>query len=127
MSAEQDKDANPQMTHPETDYQEKSDAVPVDADVPIDEPDAEKADSDEQLRTASPLIPLSSTPTPHVIYPMPGFYHDLAAQDTDNATGKDDADAIDESNIISERTRGARPAKGSMREPGDDEGIPTDD
>lgn len=35
----------------------------------------------------------------------------------------DDKDAIDESNVIDERTRGAKPA-GSYREPGDEEGLP---
>jgi hypothetical protein len=38
---------------------------------------------------------------------------------------KDDADAIDESNILDERTRGA--AKETYREPGDEEGLPTDE
>ena len=37
----------------------------------------------------------------------------------------DDVDAIDESNIIDERTRGAKPAV-SYREPGDEEGLPSD-
>ena len=36
---------------------------------------------------------------------------------------KDDADAIDQSNIIGERTRGAKPA-GGYAEPGDEEGLP---
>jgi hypothetical protein len=38
---------------------------------------------------------------------------------------KDDADAINKDNIIDERTRGA--AKETYREPGDTEGLPTDD
>jgi hypothetical protein len=36
---------------------------------------------------------------------------------------RDDKDAIDEDNVIDERTRGAKPA-GSYREPGDEEGLP---
>ncbi len=39
---------------------------------------------------------------------------------------RDDAEAIDKSNIIKERTRHAEP-QGGYREPGDNEGIPTDD
>ena len=39
---------------------------------------------------------------------------------------RDGSDAIDKDNIIDERTRGAKP-EGSYREPGDDEGIPTDE
>jgi hypothetical protein len=37
-------------------------------------------------------------------------------------TVKDDADAIDESNILEERTRGAA-KEGGYREPGDTEGL----
>ena len=37
--------------------------------------------------------------------------------------GKDDADAIDKSNIVS-GSRSNKPAKGQMREPGDQEGLP---
>lgn len=36
---------------------------------------------------------------------------------------KDDADAIDQSNIIEGRTRGAKPT-GGYAEPGDEEGLP---
>ena len=36
---------------------------------------------------------------------------------------KDDSDAIDESNIIDGRTRGAKP-RGGYAEPGDEEGLP---
>lgn len=38
---------------------------------------------------------------------------------------KDDLD-VDESNIIDEKTRGAKPT-GSYREPGDTEGLPEND
>lgn len=37
---------------------------------------------------------------------------------------KDDKDAIDKSNILNERTRGGKPSKGTMAEPGDEEGLP---
>ncbi|KAK0389049.1 hypothetical protein NLU13_2625 [Sarocladium strictum] len=46
--------------------------------------------------------------------------------DTDEQLERDDKDAIDESNIIDERTRHAKPTE-SYREPGDDEGLPSDD
>ena len=36
---------------------------------------------------------------------------------------RDDSDAIDQSNIIEGRTRGAAPS-GGYREPGDEEGLP---
>lgn len=42
---------------------------------------------------------------------------------TDSLLAKDDADAIDQKNIIGDRTRGAKPA-GGYKEPGDDEGLP---
>ena len=37
---------------------------------------------------------------------------------------KDDSDAIDQSNVIGERTRGAKPSGGKYTEPGDEEGLP---
>ncbi|KAI0473712.1 hypothetical protein GGR56DRAFT_676189 [Xylariaceae sp. FL0804] len=52
---------------------------------------------------------------------------DEAKADTDAQLDRDDADAIDESNIISGRTRGAAPRTGGYREPGDEEGLPADD
>lgn len=39
-------------------------------------------------------------------------------------TARDDKDAIDESNIISDRTRGAAKKAGTYAEPGDEEGLP---
>lgn len=38
---------------------------------------------------------------------------------------RDDKEAINEDNIINERTRGAKP-QGSYAEPGDEEGLPSD-
>lgn len=38
-------------------------------------------------------------------------------------TERDEEDAIDESNILDERTRGAAKEQGSYAEPGDDEGL----
>ena len=45
---------------------------------------------------------------------------DPATADTDAQLEKDDADAIDKSNIIDETTRGAKPKMGTYQEPGDD-------
>ena len=42
---------------------------------------------------------------------------------TNSRLAKDDADAIDQKNIIGDRTRGAKPT-GGYKEPGDDEGLP---
>ena len=39
-------------------------------------------------------------------------------------TARDDKDAIDESNIIDSRTRGATKQAGTYAEPGDEEGLP---
>lgn len=36
---------------------------------------------------------------------------------------QDDKDAIDQGNVISGRTRGAKPDAGAYREPGDEEGL----
>ncbi|KAF5245478.1 hypothetical protein FANTH_7311 [Fusarium anthophilum] len=46
--------------------------------------------------------------------------------DTDAQLERDDKDAIDESNIIEERTRGAAQPSGTYQEPGDEEGLPND-
>ncbi|MCJ1327226.1 hypothetical protein MMC10_003894 [Thelotrema lepadinum] len=45
--------------------------------------------------------------------------------DSDKQLERDDADAIDQSNIVDGRTRGAKPS-GGYREPGDSEGLPDD-
>ena len=42
-------------------------------------------------------------------------------------TERDEKDAIDKSNIIDERTRGAAQPGGTYQEPGDEEGLPADD
>ncbi|KAI9693575.1 MAG: hypothetical protein M1820_009141 [Bogoriella megaspora] len=44
--------------------------------------------------------------------------------DSDEALVRDDKDAIDQSNIISGRTRGAAKTAGTYAEPGDEEGLP---
>lgn len=78
-------------------------------DAPVEDPiDADTADSDKQLGK------------------------DLLGTKNDSGTAnsfaeKDEKDAIDKSNIVESRTRGAGKQKGALAEPGDEEGIPTDD
>ncbi|KZF19707.1 hypothetical protein L228DRAFT_271028 [Xylona heveae TC161] len=50
---------------------------------------------------------------------------DPVKADSDEYLAQDEREVIDDSNIIGERTRGARP-RGTYREPGDDEGMPND-
>jgi len=48
---------------------------------------------------------------------------DRSTADSDEQLERDENDAIDESNIVEGRTRGAKPS-GGYREPGDEEGLP---
>ncbi|KEF61396.1 uncharacterized protein A1O9_02962 [Exophiala aquamarina CBS 119918] len=43
--------------------------------------------------------------------------------DSDEQLARDDQDAIDQNNILGERTRGATAKQGTYREPGDEEGL----
>ncbi|KAH7188249.1 uncharacterized protein B0J16DRAFT_382130 [Fusarium flagelliforme] len=52
---------------------------------------------------------------------------DAEEANTDAQLERDEKDAIDKSNIIEERTRGATQPGGTYQEPGDEEGLPTDD
>lgn len=47
----------------------------------------------------------------------------ISDKDVDILTARDDKDAIDQSNILDERTRGATAKQGTYREPGDEEGL----
>ncbi|KAJ9610377.1 hypothetical protein H2200_005154 [Cladophialophora chaetospira] len=51
---------------------------------------------------------------------------DRRTADSDAQLARDDSDAIDKSNIINERTRGAGKS-GGYQEPGDEEGLPGPD
>ncbi|GKT99554.1 hypothetical protein FLAG1_01025 [Fusarium langsethiae] len=81
-------------------------AVQADSDRVEDPIDAEQADTDAQLGKLATFL-LSNT--------------------TDRMTERDEKDAIDQSNIIEERTRGATQPGGTYQEPGDEEGLPSDD
>ncbi|KAL1607168.1 hypothetical protein SLS59_002872 [Nothophoma quercina] len=50
-------------------------------------------------------------------------YNDREAADSDKQLERDEKDAIDQDNILSERTRGATKQSGTYTEPGDDEGL----
>lgn len=84
----------------------KNEPLPVQSDADrVDDPiDGDIADSDEQLGKSA-----------HAPQCTPIYSH-LTLE-------RDDSDAIDESNIIDERTRHAKPTD-TYREPGDDEGLP---
>lgn len=79
--------------------------IPVQADdKPVEDPiDPETADSDEQLGKARDCFG--------------------ARIKSDICIARDENEAIDKSNIISGRTRGAKPS-GTYTEPGDEEGLP---
>ncbi|KAK7709803.1 hypothetical protein SLS64_006044 [Diaporthe eres] len=51
---------------------------------------------------------------------------DAATADSDAQLERDDNEAIDKSNIVEGRTRGAKPEAGSYREPGDNEALPAE-
>jgi hypothetical protein len=50
----------------------------------------------------------------------------IAIANNSGETERDDNEAIDKSNIVDGRTRGAKPDGGSYREPGDDEALPSE-
>ncbi|KAG8525795.1 uncharacterized protein KY384_000555 [Bacidia gigantensis] len=84
-----------------------------------DVPSGVKGDNDYASRTGQSHIPVQKDEASiedHI---------DAATADSDATLAKDDADAIDQSNIIGGRTRGAAPS-GGYREPGDEEGLPSD-
>lgn len=94
---------------------QKEAGIPVlSDDAPIEDPvDAEVADSDEQLGK-DPFLPLIISASAK---------HQAIENETNHSAARDETEAIDKSNIIEEKTRGAKPT-GSYREPGDEEGLP---
>ncbi|KZM21987.1 uncharacterized protein EKO05_0005067 [Ascochyta rabiei] len=50
-------------------------------------------------------------------------FNDREAADSDQQLERDEKDAIDQDNILDERTRGATKKSGTYTEPGDDEGL----
>lgn len=86
--------------------------IPVQKDeAPVNDPiDPATADSDETLGIVT-FLPSHCLFT--IVY-------------TNLCIARDDAEAIDQSNIIGSRTRGAK-AAGGYTEPGDEEGLPAND
>ncbi|KIV79301.1 hypothetical protein PV11_06868 [Exophiala sideris] len=81
---------------------------------------ADTIQNDYKSRTGQSEIPVQRDEAP-VEDPI-----DPKTADSDETLARDDAEAIDESNIIDQRTRGAT-KKGVYREPGDTEGLPEND
>ncbi|KAI9877029.1 MAG: hypothetical protein M1830_005003 [Pleopsidium flavum] len=86
-----------------------------------DIPEGDAKDNSYTSRTGQSHIPVQKDEMP-VEDPI-----DPATADSDQMLEKDDAEAIDKSNILrGGRTRGAKP-DGSYAEPGDEEGLPGPD
>ncbi|KAK3167305.1 hypothetical protein OEA41_010432 [Lepraria neglecta] len=85
-----------------------------------DVPAGDSMNNDYQSRTGQSEIPVQKDDAPVEDSVDP------ATADSDETLARDDADAIDESNIVGGRTRGSKPS-GGYREPGDEEGLPSDD
>ncbi|KAL8944528.1 MAG: hypothetical protein Q9211_000539 [Gyalolechia sp. 1 TL-2023] len=91
-------------------YEQQNDATAGDV------PAGDFKDNDYASRTGQHQIPVQKDDAP-VADPI-----DPNTADSDQALAQDDADAIDQSNIVGGRTRGAKPS-GSYAEPGDEEGL----
>ncbi|KAL8746391.1 MAG: hypothetical protein Q9190_001600 [Brigantiaea leucoxantha] len=90
-------------------------------DIPSgDVPAGDAMDNDYASRTGQSEIPVQKDDAP-VEDPI-----DPSTADSDQTLAQDDADAIDQSNVIGDRTRGAKPS-GGYAEPGDEEGLPVED
>ncbi|KAF1999676.1 hypothetical protein P154DRAFT_493412 [Amniculicola lignicola CBS 123094] len=85
-------------------------------------PAGNPTDNDYISRTGQSEIPVQKDEAP-----VGDVYEDGPA-DSDEQLGnniaRDEKDAIDEDNILSERTRGAAKTQGTYTEPGDEEGLP---
>lgn len=80
------------------------------------EPDTSAAqDNDYKSRTGQSDIPVQSDDAP-----VEGGV-DPATADSDEQLAADDKEAINKDNIIDSKTRGAEPAQGTYKEPGDEE------
>ena len=95
-----------------TDKDDKS-QVPIVSDNQVEQVVDKDQDSDAQL--GMPHFVLS-----YFSYGLRNFDSNVKAN---TIPARDDADAIDESNILDERTRGAKP-RGTYTEPADNEGMP---
>ncbi|KAK3203380.1 hypothetical protein GRF29_112g1173439 [Pseudopithomyces chartarum] len=82
-------------------------------------PTGDYQDNDYVSRTGQSTIPVQRDETPVEASP-----YDAETADSDQQLERDEKDAIDSSNIIESRTRGATKQAGTYAEPGDDEGLP---
>lgn len=85
----------------------------------IEDPVDAEADTDEQLGKWLPPGRSFLGPLIHLWYLSRANHYFGAA--------RDDNEAIDRDNILDERTRGAAKPKGAYAEPGDEEGLPSND
>ncbi|KAL8769996.1 MAG: hypothetical protein Q9209_004243 [Squamulea sp. 1 TL-2023] len=99
------------MSSADDQYEQQNDVTSGDV------PSGVKIDNDYASRTGQSEIPVQKDEAP-IEDPI-----DPATADSDQALAQDDKDAIDQSNIIGGRTRGAKPS-GGYTEPGDEEGLP---
>ncbi|KAL8655561.1 MAG: hypothetical protein Q9210_000811 [Variospora velana] len=83
-------------------------------------PAGDSKDNDYASRTGQYQIPVQKDDAP-VEDPI-----NPDTADSDQTLAQDDKDAIDQSNVIGGRTRGAKPS-GGYAEPGDEEGLPGPD
>ncbi|KAK5071231.1 hypothetical protein LTS08_000130 [Lithohypha guttulata] len=82
----------------------------------------DSVDNDYKSRTGQSTIPVVGDGSADA-----GGYTDSKTADSDAQLQKDEKDAIDSSNIIDSRTRGATKKAGTYQEPGDTEGLPEND
>jgi len=101
------------MSAPNDDFQPSGDGLEGSAN-----PDTTQ--NDYKSRTGQSSIPVVGDDT-NIEDPI-----DANTADSDAQLARDDSDAIDKSNIINERTRGAGKS-GGYAEPGDEEGLPGPD
>ncbi|MCJ1307435.1 hypothetical protein MMC25_001081 [Agyrium rufum] len=103
------------MSSADDQYEQQNDATGGDV------PAGDSKDNSYTSRSGQYQIPVQKDE-----YPVEDPINSATA-DSDETLARDDADAIDQSNIVSGgRTRGAKPS-GGYTEPGDEEGLPTDD
>ncbi|KAF2653285.1 hypothetical protein K491DRAFT_603246 [Lophiostoma macrostomum CBS 122681] len=98
------------MSSTDAQYEQKNDFA--------EGPAGDAVDNDYASRTGQSFIPVQKDEAP-VEDPI-----DPATADTDEQLARDDNEAIDTSNILDSRTRGATKKAGTYAEPGDEEGLP---
>ncbi|KAL9598370.1 MAG: hypothetical protein Q9219_004532 [cf. Caloplaca sp. 3 TL-2023] len=99
------------MSSADDQYEQQNDVTTGDV------PAGDSKDNDYSSRTGQYQIPVQKDEAP-VEDPI-----NPDTADSDKTLAQDDADAIDQSNIVGGRTRGAKPS-GGYTEPGDEEGLP---